>query len=252
MGDKPVIIRTFDAGSDKMLKEQEMLHEKNPLLGWRAIRYCFARPKIFRTQLRALLRSSSFGNVHILIPMICSINEVIKVKAMLEEEKKSLLNEGIPFNKNIPLGIMVEVPSVAVAADLFAPYVDFMSIGTNDLVQYVMAVDRENGKVSSLGNYFEPSILRLIKHTIDSTEFNKNESYFISMCGEMASNKEAMFLLLGMGLRHFSMPSWKICEMKTFACNVDIKQAEEAYKRISSMKRPDEILSCIKEYIKNC
>ena len=243
--DKPLVIRTFDAGSDKMLKEQENLHEKNPLLGWRAIRYCFARPEIFRGQLRAILKSSVHGNVHILVPMISSISEVRKVRSILEEEKLNLEVQGIPFNPNIPLGIMVEVPSVAVVADLFAPYVDFMSIGTNDLVQYVMATDRENGKVAHLANYFEPAVLRLIKNAICSFEYSKTENYFVSMCGEMASNKEAVFLLLGMGLRHFSMPSWKICEMKNFISQINVKKAREVYDRVVSMSSPLQILDCL-------
>ena len=246
MKGKPVIIRTFDAGSDKMLKEQERLHEKNPLLGWRAIRYCFERPQIFKTQIRAILRSSAFGNIHILIPMVSSVNEVKRVKNIIEEEKSYLKEKGIPFNDKLPLGIMVEVPSVAIVAEFFAPYVDFMSIGTNDLVQYVMAVDRENGKVSYLANYFEPSVLRLIKKAIDSSSFNKNKDYFVSMCGEMACNKEAVFLLLGMGLRHFSMPSWKTYEMKEFISSIDVKSAEEVYNKVLNMENPEEILACVK------
>lgn len=249
---KPCIIRTFDAGADKMLKEQEGLHEKNPLLGWRAIRYCFARPLIFKTQLRALLRSSAFGNVHILIPMISTISEVQKVRAMLEEEKRKLEEEGVPFNKDIPLGIMVEVPSVAVSADIFAPYVDFMSVGTNDLVQYVMAADRENGKVSSLANYFEPSILRLIKHTIDSSMKNKTDSYFVSMCGNMASNTKAFFLLLGMGLRHFSIPCAKVAEMKMFASQLDVSKARKAYEEATKMEDPVKIERFILEKVEEC
>ncbi len=247
MKNKPLIIRTFDAGSDKMLKEQENLHEKNPLLGWRAIRYCFARPEIFRRQLRAILKSSAHGNVHILIPMISSIAEVRKVRSILEEEKLNLEVEGIPFNPNIPLGIMVEVPSVAIVADLFAPYVDFMSIGTNDLVQYSMAADRENGKVAHLVNYFEPAVLRLIKNTIASIEYSRNRDYFVSMCGEMASNKEAVFLLLGMGLRHFSMPSWKICEIKNFISQVDVSEARLVYEKVSHLSSVEDILKCVRD-----
>jgi len=246
---KPCIIRTFDAGADKMLKEQEGLHEKNPLLGWRAIRYCFARPLIFRTQIRALLRSSAFGNVHILIPMISTISEVRKVRVILEEEKQKLEREGLPFNKNTPLGIMVEVPSVAVSADIFAKYVDFMSIGTNDLVQYVMAADRENGKVSSLANYFEPAILHLIKASIDSSAYAKNADYFVSMCGNMASCKEAVFLLLGMGLHHFSVPCSKVAQMKMFASKIDVGKARESCEAVLKMEEPSQIESFIAEKV---
>ncbi|MGP1437974.1 MAG: phosphoenolpyruvate--protein phosphotransferase [Treponema sp.] len=248
---KKVIIRTFDAGSDKMLKEQESLHEKNPLLGWRAIRYCFARPDIFKTQLKAILRSAIFGNVHILIPMVSSIKEIFQVKEILSEVKNELKEQKVQYKDNVPLGIMVEVPSIAVIADLAAPLVDFMSIGTNDLVQYTMAADRENGKVSDLANYFEPSILRLIKNTIDSKSMSVSKNYFISMCGEMASSKEALFLLLGMGLKSFSMPSWKIYEMKEFISSISLEKAKKAYQKVISMSSPTQILKYIKEEIDN-
>ena len=248
---KKVLIRTFDAGSDKMLKEQESLHEKNPLLGWRAIRYCFARPDIFKTQLKAILRSAVFGNVHILIPMVSSLEEIIQLKNILNEAKTELRFKNIQHRDDVPLGIMVEVPSIAIVADLVSPLVDFMSIGTNDLVQYTMAADRENGKVSSLANYFEPSVLRLIKKTIDSKAQSENKDYFVSMCGEMASNKEAVFLLLGMGLQSFSMPSWKIYEMKKFISSISLEKAKKTYQKITSISSPDLILKCIKEEINN-
>ena len=248
---KKVLIRTFDAGSDKMLKEQESLHEKNPLLGWRAIRYCFARPDIFKTQLKAILRSAVFGNVHILIPMVSSLEEIIQLKKILNEAKTELRFRNIQHRDDVPLGIMVEVPSIAIVADLASPLVDFMSIGTNDLVQYTMAADRENGKVSSLANYFEPSVLRLIKKTIDSKTQSENKDYFVSMCGEMASNKEAVFLLLGMGLQSFSMPSWKIYEMKKFISSISLEKAKKTYQKIMSISSPDLILKCIKEEINN-
>jgi len=246
---KKVIIRTFDAGSDKMLKEQESLHEKNPLLGWRAIRYCFARPDIFKTQLKAILRSAVFGDVHILIPMVSSLEEIVHLKELLNETKSELRFNNIQHRDDVPLGIMVEVPSIAVIADLASPLVDFMSIGTNDLVQYTMAADRENGKVSNLANYFEPSILRLIKNTIDSKNKSENNEYFVSMCGEMASNKEAVFLLLGMGLRSFSMPSWKIYEMKKFISSISLSKAQKLYKKVASLSSPKLILECIKKEI---
>lgn len=248
---KKVIIRTFDAGSDKMLKEQESLHEKNPLLGWRAIRYCFARPDIFKTQLKAILRSAVFGDVHILIPMVSNLEEIVHLKELLNEAKSELRFKNIQHKDDVPLGIMVEVPSIAVVADLASPLVDFMSIGTNDLVQYTMAADRENGKVSNLANYFEPSVLRLIKNTIDSKAKSLDNNYFVSMCGEMASSKEAVFLLLGMGLRYFSMPSWKIYEMKKFISSISLSKAQKTYQKITSISSPHLILKCIKEEINN-
>ena len=250
MGERPTIIRTFDAGSDKMLREQESLHEKNPLLGWRAIRYCFARPDIFRTQLRAILQSSAHGNVHILIPMVSSIEEVKAVRSMLEEEKHNLEIQNVKFNKNTPLGIMVEVPSTAITANQFAKYVDFMSIGTNDLVQYVMAADRENGKVATLANYFEPAVLKLIAFTISTANKTKKEGYFISMCGEMASNFDAIFLLLGMGLRHFSMPSWKIYDAKEFISSINIGDAQKMYRHIARLDNSYDVSTFIKKTLK--
>ena len=247
---KKVIIRTFDAGSDKMLKEQECLHEKNPLLGWRAIRYCLARPNIFKTQLKAILRSAVFGDVHILIPMISNLGEIIQLKGILNEAKDELRYQNVQYRDDVPLGIMVEVPSIAIIADLASPLVDFMSIGTNDLVQYTMAADRENGKVSDLANYFEPSVLRLIKNTIDSESKTENKNYFVSMCGEMASNKEAVFLLLGMGLKAFSMPSWKIYEMKKFISSISLSNAKKTYQKVTSISSPTQILECVREEIK--
>ena len=250
MGARPTIIRTFDAGSDKMLQEQETLHEKNPLLGWRAIRYCFARPDIFRTQLRAILRSSAYGNVHILIPMISNIEEIKMVRSILEEEKHNLEVQNVHFNKNTPLGIMVEVPSTAIVANLFVKYVDFMSIGTNDLVQYVMAADRENGKVARLVNYFEPAILKLLAFTISTTCKTRKDGYFVSMCGEMASSFDAMFLLLGMGLRHFSMPSWEIYDAKEFVSSIKITDAQKMYRRIARLDNRYDVDAFIKKTLK--
>lgn len=251
MKNKPVVIRTFDVGADKMIGEQENLGEKNPLLGWRAVRYCLDRTEIFKTQLRALQRAAVFGNVYILVPMISTIAEIEKVKMLLSEAEKECRAKNCEYKKDVQLGIMIEVPSAAAAADLFAPYVDFMSIGTNDLIQYIMAADRENTKVSPLANYFEPAVIRLIKNTIDAERFAKQApGHFVSMCGEMSSNPEAAFLLLGMGLRHFSMPAGKIYRMKNFFSKVSVKEAVKVYNEICSLASSDEIAKKLSAAIK--
>ncbi len=246
MEKKPVVIRTFDVGADKMLGEQESLGEKNPLLGWRAIRYCLERREIFKTQIRAILRAGAFGNVYILIPMISTAEEIIEVKKIIKGCEAECSANGHLNAKYTGLGIMIEVPSAAIAADLYAPLIDFMSIGTNDLIQYTMAADRENTKVSSLANYFEPAVLRLIKHVIDSQKFIEDQrGHLVSMCGEMASNEEAAFLLLGMGLRHFSMPAGKILKMQKFMENVNVKAAEKLYESIKSLNSAKEIKTAV-------
>lgn len=251
MGKKPVVIRTFDVGADKMIGEQKNLGELNPLLGWRAVRYCLEHRDIFKTQIRAILRAGALGNVYILIPMISHAEEIIEVKNLIKECKKECKTAGIPIAENLGLGIMIEVPSAAVAADLYAPLVDFMSIGTNDLIQYTMAADRENTKVAALANYFEPSVLRLIKYVIDSKQFIKNQTgHLVSMCGEMASHEDAAFLLLGMGLRHFSVPAGKILKMQKFMEKVSVKEAEKLYKSIKPLNSAKQIRERVREVLK--
>ncbi|UTC83956.1 phosphoenolpyruvate--protein phosphotransferase [Treponema denticola] len=242
MGKKPVIIRTFDVGADKMIDEQENLREKNPLLGWRAVRYCIERKEVFKTQIKAILRAGVFGNVFLLIPMISNIEEIIEVKKIIEECKLECNAAGEKIIEKVNVGIMVEVPSTAVAADLYAPYLDFFSIGTNDLIQYTMAADRENTKVAYLANYFEPAVLRLIKNVIDAQRFIKEQvGHLVSMCGEMASHEDAAFLLLGMGLRHFSMPAGKILKMQKFMQSVNVKDAEALYEKIKKLNSASQI-----------
>ena len=242
MGKKPVVIRTFDVGADKMIDEQETLREKNPLLGWRAVRYCIERKEVFKTQIKAILRAGVFGNVFLLIPMISNIEEIIEVKKIIEECKLECTADGKKIIEKANVGIMVEVPSTAVAADLYAPYLDFFSIGTNDLIQYTMAADRENTKVAYLANYFEPAVLRLIKNVIDAQKFIKEQvGHLVSMCGEMASHEDAAFLLLGMGLRHFSMPAGKILKMQKFMQSVNVKDAEALYEKIKKLNSASQI-----------
>lgn len=197
---KTVIIRAFDIGGDKVLPVD--LHEPNPMLGWRGIRLLLDNPNLFKTQIRAVLRASSHKNIWFMLPMIGSIQEIIKSKKIIDECKKELHNEGKVFDKNIPIGIMIEIPSAAVLTREFAAEVDFISIGTNDLIQYLLAVDRGNDIVSSQYQEFHPAVIRTLHHII--TEAKKVGTH-ISMCGEMAADPIAVPLLIGLGLDSLSL-----------------------------------------------
>lgn len=207
MAGKPVVVRTLDIGGDKELPYLDLPKEMNPFLGFRAVRLCLDRQDIFRTQLRALLRASVHGDLRIMFPMIATLDEFRSARALLLEEKSKLLAEGIQVSDNIQLGIMVEIPSTAVLADQFAKEVDFFSIGTNDLIQYTMAADRMNERVSYLYQPYNPAILRLIKNVIDAAHA---EGKWAGMCGEMAGDATAIPLLLGLGLDEFSMSATSI------------------------------------------
>ena len=202
MGGKKVVIRTLDIGGDKKLNYFTFPEEMNPFLGYRAVRFCLDRTDIFRTQLRALLRASVYGKLCIMFPMIATLNEFRKAKALFEEEKANLKAEGVAVSDTIEVGIMVEIPAAAVLADKFAKEADFFSIGTNDLVQYSMAADRMSEKVSYLYQPMNPSLLRLIKSAIDGAHKNGK---WCGMCGEMAGDELAAPVLLGLGLDEFSM-----------------------------------------------
>lgn len=211
MEGKPVVVRTLDIGGDKELPYLNLPHEMNPFLGFRAIRLCLEEQDIFRTQLRALLRASVHGNLKIMFPMIATVNEFREAKAILLEERTKLESEGIVVSDHIELGIMVEIPSTAVIADLFAKEVDFFSIGTNDLIQYTMAADRMNERVSYLYQPYNPSILRLVKMVIEAAH---KEGKWAGMCGEMAGDELAIPLLLGLGLDEFSMSATSILKAR--------------------------------------
>ena len=207
MGDKPVVVRTLDIGGDKELPYLHLPKEMNPFLGYRAIRLCLDDTDLFRTQLRALLRASAYGKLRIMFPMIATLNEFRSAKALLLEEKAKLVAEGVTVSEEIEVGMMVEIPSAAVLADQFAKEVDFFSIGTNDLIQYTMAADRMNEKVSYLYQPYNPSILRVVKMVIDAAH---KEGKWTGMCGEMAGDQTAIPLLLGLGLDEFSMSATSI------------------------------------------
>lgn len=212
MGDKPVIIRTLDIGGDKKLSYLPLAHEENPFLGYRAIRLCLDRTDIFKTQLRGLLRASVYGNLKIMFPMIASLDEFLKAKSLLEECMTELKSENIPFKKDIPTGIMVEIPAAAIMADELAKHVDFFSIGTNDLTQYTLAADRMNEKISYIYDWNHPAVLRLIKMTIEAAH---KAGKTCGMCGEMAGAEESIPTLLEYGLDEFSMSSSSILSAKS-------------------------------------
>lgn len=212
MGNKPVVVRTLDIGGDKELPYLNLPKEMNPFLGFRAIRLCLEEKQIFRTQLRALLRASSFGNLKIMFPMIATLDEFRQAKDILEKEKQTLLENGTAVAEGIEIGIMVEIPSTAILADQFAKEVDFFSIGTNDLIQYTMAADRMNERVSYLYQPYNPAILRLVKMVIDASH---REGKWTGMCGEMAGDEIAIPILLGLGLDEFSMSASSILKART-------------------------------------
>ncbi|HOA64475.1 MAG TPA: phosphoenolpyruvate--protein phosphotransferase [Coprothermobacter proteolyticus] len=227
-----VTIRTLDIGGDKDLPYLGLQRENNPFLGWRAIRYCLDRRDVLKTQLRAILRASVYGKAAVMFPMISSVEEVVKAKEVLEEAKAELREEGQPFDEHVKVGIMVEIPSAAVAADLLAPEVDFFSIGTNDLTQYTLAVDRDNEKVREYYNPLHPAVLRLIKRVIDvGNTFGKE----VAMCGELAGDDKATEILLGLGLQVFSMTPSSIPRVKKVVLSTNNEEAQAIAKKAAAL-----------------
>ncbi len=212
MAPMPVIIRTLDLGGDKFLNSADISwDEANPFMGWRAIRFCLAQPDIFRTQLRAILRASVLGNVKLMYPMISNIDEILRANLILEEAKKELLEKGYPFNPHMEIGAMIEVPSAALIADKIIKYVDYFSLGTNDLIQYTLAIDRGNDRVAYLYEPAHLAVLRLIKHTIDVAHKNGK---WAGICGGMASDPLFVPLLIGLGIDELSVNPNKLLEIK--------------------------------------
>ncbi|MEW6244205.1 MAG: phosphoenolpyruvate--protein phosphotransferase [Bacillota bacterium] len=244
LGTRPVIIRTLDVGGDKRLAALSLPGEENPFLGYRGIRLCLGHAGMFKTQLRAILRASAFGNILIMYPMITDISEVYQANRLLDEAKRELDREGIPFNDGIKVGIMVEVPSAAVTADLLAPAVDFFSIGTNDLCQYTMAVDRGNSAVSHLYQPFHPSLLRLIKHVAD---VSRAHGIFTGVCGEMASDPRAAVLLVGLGVHELSMNAASIPAVKNAIRNISYELAKKMAERALSLATAAEVRRLLEE-----
>lgn len=245
MDGKSVVVRTLDIGGDKTLPYLELPEEMNPFLGFRAIRLCFANEELFRTQLRALLRASVYGNLKIMFPMIATVNEFRQARDILLDEKAKLKAAGTEVSDSIELGIMIEIPAAAVLADQFAKEVDFFSIGTNDLIQYTMAADRMNERVSYLYQPYNPSILRLVKMVIDASH---KEGKWTGMCGEMAGDQTAVPLLLGLGLDEFSMSASSILKSRSLIKRLDqsemVKLAEEALNKFTA----EEVVELVEKY----
>jgi len=233
-----VVIRTIDLGGDKLIAGYTESDEMNPFLGWRAIRFCLDKPEIFKTQLRAILRAGAFGEIRILVPMVSSVNEIIHTQKLIEEAKTELLFNDMAFSNRIPLGIMIETPAAATMAHVFAKYVDFFSIGTNDLTQYVLAIDRTNDKVAHSYNTFNPSVLFLIANTIKAAQQN---DIGVTLCGEFSAVPEAIPLLLGMGLRSFSMNPFSLPEVKIIIRNLDISECRVFYDSVKNLHTENEI-----------
>ena len=224
MKGKKVVVRTLDIGGDKKLDYFSFPEEMNPFLGYRAIRFCLDRTDVFRTQLRALIRASVYGRLCIMFPMIATIQEFLDAKAIFEEEKAKLVSEGVAVADKIEVGMMVEIPASAVLADQFAKHADFFSIGTNDLIQYSMAADRMSEKVSYLYQPLNPSILRLVKMTIEGAHKNGK---WVGMCGEMAGDAMAAPLLLGLGLDEFSMSATSILRARKIINGLSYEEMKE-------------------------
>ncbi len=244
MEGKPVVVRTLDIGGDKELPYLNLPKEMNPFLGYRAIRLCLDEQDIFRTQLRALLKASTFGNLKIMFPMISNLDEFRAAKAVLEEEKKALLENGVEVSDHIEVGIMVEIPSTAVMADVFAKEVDFFSIGTNDLIQYTMAADRMNERVSYLYQPYNPAILRLVKMVIDAAH---KEGKWAGMCGEMAGDEIAVPILLGLGLDEFSMSATSILRARSQISNLSKAEMKEMAEHVLTLDTNDAVQEVVKK-----
>lgn len=247
MEDKRVVVRTLDIGGDKELPYLNLPEEMNPFLGYRAIRLCLDQPDIFRPQLRALLRASAYGKLNIMFPMVATIKEFRDAKALLLEEKENLTNEGIEVSDDIEVGIMVEIPSTAALADVFAKEVDFFSIGTNDLIQYTMAADRMSERVSYLYQPYNPAILRLVQQVIDASH---KEGKWTGMCGEMAGDEIAIPLLLGLGLDEFSMSATSILKARRQIKGLSKNEMEELAQKAINCATSEEVQDLVSNYTK--
>ena len=244
MGKRPVTIRTLDSGADKQTALNNKKISPNPALGLRAIRLCLSEPKIFMTQLRAILRASQYGNIKILFPMLSSISELRQTKLLLERAKASLRKDKIKFNEKILIGGMIEIPAAAISADIFAQELDFLSIGTNDLIQYALAIDRTDDAVSHLYNPLHPAVLKLIALTIKSAHKYKKS---IAVCGEMAGEPKLTKLLIGMGVEQLSMHPSHILSVKEKVLNSSIKNIKSSVLRLLNLNEVDKIETLLKK-----
>jgi phosphotransferase system enzyme I (PtsI) len=242
---KRVIIRTFDIGGDKLMATSAK--ENNPFLGWRGIRVLLDKPDLFLEQLRAILRASTRKNVAVMFPMVSNLKEVRRARKLLDEAKHQLRKEGVPYDARIKVGVMIEVPSAAVIAEDLAEEVDFLSIGTNDLIQYLLAVDRGNDVVSSLYQEFNPAVVRFLRRIIDR---GKKKGVWVGMCGEMAGDPLATILLLGLGLDEFSVVPNMLPEIKKIIRSVKYSEAQKVSKQVLMLKTEDEIKDLLKSIMR--
>ena len=245
LGEKPLIIRTLDIGGDKGLDYFKFPEEENPFLGYRAVRLCLDKEEIFKTQLRALVRASAFGNLKIMIPFVVNIDELKKSIELIEDIKKDLDKEGIEYNKNLDVGIMVETSASIIMADKFIKYADFFSIGTNDLTQYTLAVDRGNENIAHMYSNYNPAVLRAIKHVI---EISHEAGKWTGMCGAFAGDTEATKLLLGLGLDEFSGSSAKIAEIKDTILKSSLEEEKLFAEKVVDSELVEEVESLVKEH----
>lgn len=240
----PVTIRTLDINGDKKAGVFNGYEETNPVLGLRAIRYCLKRPDIFKTQLRAILRAAEYGNVRLMFPMISGVKEILAAKKILDETKNDLIKDHIPFNGDIEVGIMIEVPSAAILSDLMADYVDFFSIGTNDLIQYALAIDRGNHDVAHLFQPLHPAIIKLVK-TVSEAAHQKNVKLF--MCGEMAADPFHVPILLALGIDEFSMNPPSIPSVKSIIRQISTENMTPFLENVLKQKSSDEIIQIVQD-----
>lgn len=243
MNEKRVVARTLDVGGDKRLGMVPLPSEANPYLGFRAIRIGLARPEILRPQLRALLRASVYGRLAIMFPMVATLEEFHQARAILEEERAQLSSAGVPLAQNVELGMMLEIPAVAMMADIFAPEVDFFSIGSNDLIQYLFAADRGNPRVAYLYQELHPAVLRTVKRVIDAAHA---EGKWVGMCGEMAGNPLAAPLLMGMGLDEFSMNSNRILQIRSLIKKMNTRQLQPLVHRALNAQSAPEVAELVR------
>lgn len=243
-GEKLCIIRTMDIGGDKSLEYLKVPPEQNPFLGWRALRISLKRPELFLPQLKAILRAGVYGNVAIMLPMVISLNEIIEAKEFIKLAQAELDKERVPYSKTVSIGIMVETPAAAILADKLAQHVDFFSIGTNDLAQYVLAVDRGNENISYLYNYFNPAVLKIINDVIGAA---KKNNIWVGMCGEMAGDILATELLVGMGIDELSMSGSTIPKVKERITKINLTSAQTAVAKVLQFDKTEEVINYLKK-----
>ena len=245
MGDKPVIIRTLDIGGGKDLPYLDLPPEKNPVLGYRAVRICLERPEIFKPQLKAILRASKFGNIKLMYPMISSLAELEAANRVFQQACRELKEDGIGYDKNIEVGIMIEIPATIMIADCLAEKVDFFSIGTNDLIQYLIAVDRDNEKIANMHTPYHPALLRVIKNIKDVAH---KHNIWVGMCGEAAGDELLLPYLLGVGLDKLSMSAVSILKIKDLVSKWSIKEARKVAEKILTYTSVSKVKNKLNEY----